>query len=265
MLKPQLYYDYPQEAWHDLLIEAEDYLYEDRPGVCIVGAWPAGPLVYGIPNEKPGIFVLCTDDINRILDPLYCDRPVLLCEELHSQITIWSINQWVRTILSLQYHPIDSLLPIFLPLQESIYMDDSINEVLTFAIGVIKEYADSGLLYMSGQNKQQQLHQLLEQRASLIFAYTKLFQPCINDNYDTVKHFDLVPELFDSNTGLDDEIISCIVDMEKLSSNDLLAYKDLLNHLTKQYVDDQSRHRVFNSTSKDKLRKSVISLYKKFI
>lgn len=266
MSKPQLYYDYPQEAWHDLFVEAEDYLYEEYPGLCVVGAWPSGPLVYGVPTEKPGIFILCTDDVDRMLDPVWRDK-LSIRKVINPQITVWSINHWVYTILCVRTALVDSLLPLLLPLQTSIYIDDSINDVLASARDVVRDCAKYiSLFNLRRSGYQQELYRALEYRACLVFIYTKLFYPCINSGYDTVKYLADIPELQNIDNRileLDNRIISSAVDMEKVCSNDLLEYVNIVRQLMKQRISEN--HEQYNDALEKKLRKSVISLYKSYI
>lgn len=199
-----LYYGLPQEQWDLLVSQAEDLFYDEKLGQHIVGIYPAGPRVYGIESEPPGLLCLYCDNILKLINPLSPDVDGFYAFRVghsRSAIIFADLFKWIRWITTERQYgwKTECLMHIIPCNQISIHEDDSITPLIDDITRLLDKVAycskyrpDRTGSEMSVRWNMMQYTELYD-RMLLILALTREFRPNIHPDWDAVFELSKLP------------------------------------------------------------------------
>lgn len=173
-----IYYDISTKRWDDLCIQAEDLLLDKDIGQHIVGLYPYGERTFGLESKPPGLLALYIGSIEDVISPFKKQNMYQFSVNDNSSILFIELRDWIQK-LSLVGPDMTHMTACF---HDIIQQEDSIDKIISITRDYINVLFPE---YFKNKNYYLEFSPLLD-RAMLIFKKRKEWQPCINQNWETV-------------------------------------------------------------------------------
>jgi hypothetical protein len=208
----ELYLDIPSEEWDALQDKAEDLLIEEEIGQHILGIYPTGNAIFGIPGAAPSIICLYLDSAEGYLDPfISTDNIQITVNNNLSTITFINIKNFIGKLKN------PDNISLSVCFGDILYQDDSIDNLMSLC----QEYLSNNIIYDFTID-------YLNIRTALIFNITKEFKPKLQDT-----------NLIDIIDNLSKD--SYLQKLDKQLEKEILDKKHITNINTSSYFDIATR------------------------
>jgi hypothetical protein len=236
-----LYLGVSQEKWDQLCSTAENVMLDLEIGQHLVGVYPFGNRIYGLPDEPIGLLCICINDPHSLLDPYNTQvkEPVYTSIE-EGNIKFVELFSWIKWIINNNYNgSFDRNLVEFIhvipAMFDAQYEDLSISNITSLLKNYLQDKKYDSPYLMNPihftEYKKLVIHALYL-RTRFILETKGIFAPCLNRNWDTVENISL-----DTNEQLiDNELVKNITNSEiTISEQDLILYCNwFITHLNRE-------------------------------